>query len=90
MSLSDYNQINLFLDKFKKILSQGENSKALIVEIISKKISFQIEPQQIKIKGSVIHINGSPMLRNEILMKKEGILSELQLQLTDRRFTDIR
>lgn len=86
----DYNHITSFLDKFKKLLFQKEASQRIIVETIEKHISYPVDVSCVKVKGTTIHIQGSPLLRNEILMHKRGILTDL-LQITpESRFTDIR
>ena len=86
----DYNHIANFLEKFKKIIFQGDEINKKIIEIITKHTSFPIELNMIKIKGDIIHIKGSSMLRSEILIHKESILSELSKTITDRNFRDIR
>jgi hypothetical protein len=86
----DYNKISNFLDKFKKLLSHSEACYKIIAETISKHISITIEEKNIKIKGTTIFINGSPILKNEILIHKQGILTNLKEFLPGRNFTDIR
>ena len=86
----DYNHITQFFDKFKRMLSEGEMGRSVIVSTISKNTSIQIQSESIKVKGSVIYISGSPMLRNEVLMRKEKILKELLEAIPHKRFTDIR
>jgi len=86
----DYNHIASFLEKFKRILSQGEGVNNTIVEIIAKQVSFPVSLNMIKTKGTYIYIQGSPMLRNEILMRKEAILAEISTNILDRHFSDIR
>jgi hypothetical protein len=86
----DYNHITNFLDKFKKLLSHSEAVYKIITEIISKHITIVMEEKSIKIKGSIIFVDGTPSLKNEILIHKQGILSDLKNLLPDRNFTEIR
>ena len=86
----DYNHITGFLEKFRKILFEKEGLNRVVVETITKHTSFPIELNVIKIKGTVIHIQGSSMLRSEILMHKESILLDLAKTIPDRNFSDIR
>lgn len=86
----DYNNISGFLNKFKELLFKGEEANRIIVDVITKHISYTIESNKIKIKGSVIHVQGSPALRSEILIHKQGILSDLANMYPERKFTDIR
>jgi len=86
----DYNHITTFLEKFRKILLQGEESNKVIVEIITKHTKYPIELNMIKTKGTLICVQSSPMLRSEILMHKEAILMELTQTIPERNFSDIR
>jgi len=86
----DYNHITGFLEKFRKILFEKEGINTVIVETITKHIKYPIETNMIKINGTVIHIKASPMLRSEILMHKEAILSDLSNMVTNRNFSDIK
>lgn len=86
----DYSHIKNFLEKFKKIIFLGDEINKKIIEIIKKNTSFNLELDMIKIKGDIIYIKSSPMLRSEILIHKESILSELSKTITDRKFRDIR
>ena len=86
----DYNHITSFLDKFKKIISLSQRHNSVIAEMITKHISFQIKEEMIKIKGSIITLEGSPMLKSEVLMHKSRILSDISSLIPERKFTDIR
>jgi hypothetical protein len=86
----DYNHITNFFSKFKDLLFKQEESNKIIVNIITKHISYPIESNIIKTKGSIIYIQGSPMLRSEVLIHKSGILSDLANLLPESHFMDIR
>ena len=86
----DYNHITNFLEKFRKILSQGEGINKTILEIITKYTQYPIELSMIKTKGTLIYIQSSPMLRSEILIHKEAILIDLAKSIPGRNFSDIR
>ena len=88
--MGDYNHINDFLNKFKTLLFKGEEVNKIIAEIIEKYTKSPIETNKIKIKGTTININGSPMFRNEVLIHKQKILSDLANLLLDKNFKDIR
>lgn len=86
----DYSHIASFFDKVKKTLFKNEEYYEVISQVIRKHISSSIDPKSIKIKGSVIYIQGSPMIRNEIMIHKTGILADVSALLPDRQFSDIR
>lgn len=86
----DYNQITSFLDKFKKLIYQKEETKEAIIETIKQEVSYALEKDNIKTKNGCIYIQGSPILRGEILMHKEQILKKLAILLLESRFFDIK
>ena len=86
----DYNHITRFLDKFKKLLFQGQESNRIIIETITKHISYPIKEDMVKVKGTVIYLVGSPLLKSEVLVHKSGILTDISNMIPGRKFTDIR
>lgn len=86
----DYTNLSGFLNKFKELLSKSDEANKIIIDTITTHLSYPIEASKIKIKGTVIHIEGSPVLRSEILIHKAGILSDLANMVPSRKFTDIR
>jgi hypothetical protein len=86
----DYNHITNFLDKFKKLIFQKEELKEIVIRVISEEIHHQIKKESLKIKGAYIYIEGSPILRSEILIHKKQILEKIKLFLPDNNFLDIK
>lgn len=85
----DYSSISSFLDKFKNTLLKKEDSYRIIIEIINKHTKILIDQKNIKIKGSLINIKTSPILKSEILINKESIIKDLSQQSPNLKFTDI-
>lgn len=73
----DFNHIKEYLNKIKETLFLKEEIYRTISFVIEKNISFKIEQKFIKIKGNIIYIKTSPLIKNEILIKKEKILKDL-------------
>lgn len=86
----DYNHILKFLDKFKKIIYQKEEIKNIILEIISKEISYNIKKESLKIKNGYLQIDDSPIVRGEVLMHKKQILFKIKEILPNNNFLDIK
>lgn len=86
----DYNHITSFLDKFKKILFQKEELKNIVTKIISEEIKYPIEKDKIKFKNGIIFVEGSPVVRNEVMMKKEQILLKAKNFFPQMNFLDIK
>jgi len=86
----DYNSISSFLEKFKKIIFQKEEIKETVVKIISETILHQIKKESVKIKGTSIYVEGSPILRSEIMIHKKQILVKIKNLLPYNNFLDIK
>lgn len=86
----DYNNINGFFDKFKKIIYQKQETKKIIKEVISKNISFDLDDNFFVYKNGILFLNCSPVVRNEIIMRKEKILKDLKDQLVSFNVLDIK
>lgn len=86
----DYNHITSFLDKFKKLVFQKEETKEIVVKTISEEVCHIIEKQAVKIKDGYIYVESSPILHSEILIHKKQILEKLKNILPNNNFLDIR
>ena len=86
----DYNSIGGFLEKFRKIIFQKEKLNEIVTKTISEEISHNVDGKNIKTKNGIIYVEGSPILRNEILIHKKHILETLENLLKDSKFIDIR
>jgi hypothetical protein len=86
----DYNHITSFLDKFKIILFKKEETNNVVIQTISNEIHHTLDNSSVKIKKGYIYVEGSPILRNEVLFKKKQILMKLKILLPDINFLDIR
>ncbi len=86
----DYVKLTDILEKFKKILFKEEEVYKIISEIIIKNTTYTVPAKSLKIKGDIVYLNCSPMLRSEILMKKRQIILDLSLILSDRKINDLK
>lgn len=86
----NYNQINSFLDKFKKILFQKEEVKHIVQDVISREVAHQISENDIKIKTPTIYVVGSPILKSEILIHRNKIIEELNKRIPNNKILYIR
>ena len=86
----DYSHITSFLDKFKKLIYQKEETKNIVIKTIRDEIHHQIQNGLVKIKNGYIYVECSPILRSEILIHKKQILIKLKNILPDNNFIDIK
>lgn len=85
----DYNHINSFLDKIKNILFKEEESYNIVAQVISKHIASPIDKSNIKIKGTALFIKASPIVKNEVYLHKEGIISDIKALIPSKNITTI-
>ena len=69
--------ISKFFQKFQKINSDSAAQKEKIISIVKSVTNLELKPGEINVKESKLYINASPLIRNEIMMYKSKILSEL-------------
>lgn len=85
----DTHHISDFLLKIKDNFFLKEKEYEIISDIISREIGFKITPSSIKIKNTNIKVSTSPLIKGEIMIHKEKILSEISEKITDKKFTTI-
>ena len=66
--------ISGFLEKFKKFDQNKTLQTENIINIIEKVIGVRVDKSKISIKDGVLFIQGSPILKQEIFLKKENLL----------------
>ncbi len=81
--------ISTFLERFKKIKSPLEK-KVAIARIISEVTAFEVTPDDLTIKGSIVFLKANPYLRNEVYQKKSLILEQLKENLKGLVIKDIK
>lgn len=83
----DYNPLNIYLEKFKKILNKNSLEKERIISIVCGEVKHNINTNNFNIKNTIIYFkNISPVLKSEIFLHKEKILKKLkesEVNITD-------
>jgi hypothetical protein len=85
----DYNHIESFLDKFKKIISQKEEIKKTISEAILSQTKHEVNLSDIKIRKDKIIIEATPLFKNELLIHKNEILLKINNTNIGQKFSNI-
>jgi hypothetical protein len=86
----DYNHITIFLDKFKKLIYQKEETKEIVIKVIGDEIHHPIDNKAVKIRDGYIYIKSSPIVCNEVFIHKNQILTKLKDLLPNNNFLNIR
>lgn len=67
-------EVSVFLEKFKNLLLTNKEIKDSVREVFFVVLKTEISYEQIKYKDGVIFIETTPVLKSEILIKKQEIL----------------
>jgi len=85
------NPISELLEKFKKILQTDTQVKDLFVRVLKGELNYDADAKNITLKDGIIYMSDKPIVKNEVFMKKEKILMELnQLLPKEKKIIDIR
>ncbi|MAG12699.1 hypothetical protein CL630_02685 [bacterium] len=85
----DFN-IGTFLKKFEKLTPPDDFLKKTLISILEKEISVSIKRSDICVNGGIVYLSTSPVIKNEIFMKKPLILERLNSVLPQKGVVDIR
>ena len=83
-------EIKDLLSRFGNILASEEFKGESVRRAITEVIGLPLEPKDVKVKNGTIFLDAKPIYKNEILIKKEKILSKIQEYLGERSPHDIR
>ena len=81
--------IGEYLLKYRKTIAREEDKRSQIVEVIKNATRVSLEEKAISIKKGVLSIDAHTVVKNEIFMHKQKILSDLK-NIDDCAIFDIR
>lgn len=84
------NNLGNFLEKFKNIIGHSKFQKDAVLSIIKESVGIQLEEKDVEIKNFTVYIKASPLVKNEIFMRKQFILAKLKAILGNKSPKDIR
>lgn len=74
-------QIKDLLAKLGDLLLSEEVKRSLVADSIFRNTNLKINKEEIEIKNGIIYLGIKPIYKNEVLFKKEKILSDLRESL---------
>lgn len=84
------NNIQPFFEKFKHIVPREVIIKENFIEVFKDVFDIQIHKDHIDVRGKNIFLTISPVMKQEILYKKENLLERLNKIIGDNIIQDIR
>ncbi|MEX0932416.1 MAG: hypothetical protein WDZ61_00785 [Parcubacteria group bacterium] len=70
--------LNSLLQRFSSLLDKKSLVKGAVASVVREKTGIDLPVENISIKESVLEITASPLVKSEIMLKSEAILSELK------------
>ena len=86
------NSIKLFLSKFKYLTFSNQLIKKECTLVIKEILNIEIKKENISVKNNIIYINTSSVIKSEVFIKKESLLKELSVRISqyNKNIIDIR
>ncbi|MFA5997173.1 MAG: hypothetical protein WC791_01645 [Candidatus Paceibacterota bacterium] len=81
--------LNQLLDRFKNLTNSEKFKKQLVVEIFTKQ-NIPVKIEQVIISKNTIFLKVSPIIKTEMLFKREEILKEIQRISGFKNITNIQ
>jgi hypothetical protein len=82
--------LSIFFEKVKKLIPPQESKIHIIQDVVAHYTKITLPKEKIKVKNSVVFLEISPVQKNEVILKKEPILSFLRKNFPKIEITDIR
>ncbi len=82
--------IEEYLSKFKVILKKDGAIKGVIKDVLDKELKTNISKEDIKISQGIIFLKAPPILKSEILLRKNKILEKISNKIGSKKIQDIR
>ncbi|PCI20464.1 hypothetical protein COB64_01970 [Candidatus Wolfebacteria bacterium] len=82
--------LHSFLDKFKRILKDDREIIDTIIKTIQESIGVELKSGDIKIQNKILYIKTNPIIKNEMYLKKDSILTTLRSRITNKIINDIK
>ncbi len=82
--------IKSLLEKFNFILGSSEVKRDAVKNAILEVSKIDIPKENIEIKRCVAYLNVKPIIKSEIVLKKETILSVIEKYLGFKKIEDIK
>lgn len=70
--------LSKLLERFSRSLNKDTLTKGFISEVIERTTKISLDGEKVNLKDGVLTIQCSPVLKNELKLKEERILTELK------------
>jgi hypothetical protein len=84
------NNLGDYLNKFKKVFQNAQFQKDAVRSVIRNIVKIELGEKDFDVKNYTVTLNVSPVIKNEIFMRKQKILEALKSALGPKAPHDIR
>lgn len=82
--------LSRYFEKFKSILKSDTAQKKAVSDALMSVAGIEMGPERITIKGGIAIVPGNPIVRTEMMLKKQALLDEIQRISPGSRIRDLR
>ena len=82
-------KISSFLKKYRRFLKSDKEAKQFVLESL-KTFSMNIPEDSLRVKDGILYFKVSPVLKNELFIRKKDILESLNSKQDQYHFFDIK
>ncbi|MBC8464908.1 MAG: hypothetical protein H8D63_00835 [Parcubacteria group bacterium] len=82
--------ITTLLKKFTSITPPDESVRKEIVRVLESDYNILLNISDVNVQKGVVYLETSPLIKTEVMMRKEAILSNIKKTLSDSTPRDIR
>ena len=82
--------LSLLLERYKHLKPHGSEVRSVLSEVIEEECGIPVSCDQIRYRNTVAYISAPSVLKSEILLQKESILTHTLSRLTEEVLSDIQ
>jgi len=88
--MEDTNHIEIFLKKFKNLISPHDSIKKATIDSIKKATGINIDKKNISFKNGIVYIKTQHHEKSYIFLNKKNILNNIKNILKEKTPNDIK
>jgi len=79
-----------YLSKFNKLTLPDESLRRAVCELLQEELGVALDRKYIKVHNRVIYVTASPVIKNEIFLRKEFFIQKIKEISQDKIIEDIK
>jgi len=79
-----------YLSKFAKLTPPDDSLKKFFIRLVEKELKITLDKKSLKLQNKIFYLTASPIIKNEIFLKKNILLEKLKVFSPNETINDIR